>query len=65
MGRPYLALAVGFTGKAPFSINSRLHWEGLIQRLQKVALGHKIRAKDGVDSSTIGIAGFMAYIINV
>ena len=26
MGRPYLALAVGCTGKALFSISSRLHW---------------------------------------
>ena len=26
MGRPYLALAVGCTGKALFTVSSRLHW---------------------------------------
>ena len=26
MGRPYLALEVGCTGKALFSVSSRLHW---------------------------------------
>ena len=26
MGRPYLALAVGCTGKALFGVSGRLHW---------------------------------------
>ena len=43
MGRPYSALEVGCTGKALFGVSSR-------SVARSVALGHKVRVRDGFSS---------------